>query len=198
MMRVSLPQPILDGKVSVERAICERRSRRNFSSSPLTQQQLSQLLWSAQGIREWGLRTSPSAGATYPIDLYVVVGEVEGLKPGLYRYTPQNHSLALHLDGDLRRDLTLASLSQSFILDAPISIVITADYRRTTRRYGERGKRYVHIEVGHIGENLYLQAEALELGTVAIGAFIDNDVKRILALPENLDPLYIMPFGYPE
>lgn len=198
-MRISLPSPVLDGKVSVERAIAQRRSRRSFTPPSLTQQEVSQLLWSAQGVtsKRNELRASPSAGATFPIEIYGVIRKVEGVSPGVYYYTHRDHSLLLHREGDLKDELAGAALGQEFIKEAPFSIVIAADYMRTTRIYGQdRGRRYVLIEVGHVGENLYLQAEALNLGTVAIGAFIDVEVKRVLNLPENLAPLYIMPFGH--
>lgn len=193
---ISLPQPTSNGKITVEEAIRLRRSSRDFKSTPISLSELSQLLFSAQGITsKEGLLACPSAGATYPLRLYVVAGEVEGINPGVYQYLPKGHTLKPHLYRDIRKDLSRAALSQDFVEDAPLSIVIVADFNRTTSRYGQRGIRYVHMEVGHVGGNLYLQAVSLGLGTVAVGAFMDNDVKRLLALEENLEPLYIMPFG---
>ena len=129
----------------------------------------------------------------YPLEVYLVAGRVKDLKPGVYRYNPQAHSLIKIAEGDKRLDLFSASLSQASIKNAPISLVICAQYERTTRKYGERGKRYVHIEVGHVGQNIYLQAESLGLATVAIGAFVDEAVKKVLNIKE--EPFYIMPVG---
>lgn len=156
--------------------------------------ELGQLLWAAQGITsDWGGRSAPSAGATYPLEIYVVAGNVENLQTGLYQYLPQGHSLKLISNVDLRNQLTAAAFGQHMIKNAPATIVIAADFARTTRRYGNRGIMYVHIEVGHSGQNIYLQAEALDLGTVAIGAFDEKQVKNLLGIKEN--PLYIMPVG---
>ena len=195
---VVLPEPALKGKVSVEEAIKKRRSRRNFKNQPLNKEQISQILWSVQGITRNPFRASPSAGATYPLEIYLVVGEkgVEDLKEGLYHYLPHKHSLELLKEGDLRQPLAEASLRQHFIAEAPVSLIMTAEYARTTGRYLERGKRYVHMEIGHAGQNVYLQAEALGLGTVAVGAFSDASVSRILNLPKKEEPLYIMPVGH--
>ena len=199
---ITLPKPKVTGTVSLEETIKKRRSRRSFLAKPLTLELVSQLLWAAQGITDerTGFRASPSGGACYPLDLYLVVGKngVERLEAGVYHYIVSNHSLEMHLRGDKRRVLALASLGQMFIARAPISIVTTAEYSRITRVYGQRGVRYAHIEVGHVGENLYLQAEALGLGTVAIGAFSDSMVSKYLNLPREHEPLYIMPIGYPK
>lgn len=197
---ISLPQPKTVGLVSVEEALAKRRSIREYSSKAISIEHLSQILWSMQGITEprWGLRTAPSAGATYPLEVYVVIGMngVSSLDAGVYRYEPESHSLRLEVTGDLRDDLSRAALDQVWIKRAPISIVISAVYERTTNRYGERGIRYVHMEVGHAGENLYLEATALDLGCVAVGAFIDEEVHKILHLPEDEEPLYILPVGH--
>lgn len=199
---ITLPKPKIKGTVSLEETIKKRRSRRSFLAKPLALEQVSQLLWAAQGITDerTGFRASPSGGACYPLDLYLVVGKdgVEGLEAGVYHYLVADHSLEIHLIGDKRRALALASLGQMFIAQAPISIVTTCQYSRITGRYGQRGIRYAHIEVGHVGENIYLQAEALGLGTVAIGAFSDGMVAKCLSLPKEQEPLYIMPVGYPK
>ncbi len=194
---IRLPPPRHRGEMSVEEAISRRRSCRDFSPQPLTLAQLAQLLWACQGITDSirGFRAAPSAGATYPFETYVVVGAVEGLKPGLYRYNVRKHALELLRAGDIRAKLARACLSQDFIASAPATIVLAAEYERTTRRYGERGYRYVAMEAGHIGENLHLQCEALGLGTVMVGAFFDNEVKELLGVPE--EPLYVMPVGKP-
>lgn len=194
-----LPIPALKGTVSVEEAIKLRRSVRKYSSEPLTIQEVSQLLWAAQGITDpnTGFRAAPSAGATYPLEVYLIVGKngVTGLEEGVYRYIPHGHKLEQTLKEDVRPKLVLAALGQDFIGKAPINIVITAVYERTTYRYGERGIRYVHMEVGHVGQNLHLQGVALGLGMVMVGAFFDDQVHSILNLPKNQKPLYIIPVG---
>ena len=195
---VQLPQPETDGEVALERAIARRRSRRSFAGEGLSLEQAGQVLWSAQGITDGNFRAAPSAGATYPLELFVVVGEdsVEGLQTGIYNYRPQDHSLEQVLEGDVRGRLARAALNQQFVAQAPMSIVIAADYARTTGRYGERGVRYVHMEVGHAGGNIYLQCEALGLATVAVGAFDDQEVEEITGISGRFDALYIMPVGY--
>lgn len=193
---VKLPPPKLKGNYSLEEVLEKRRSVRQFSNKPIILTELSQLLWAAQGITSPdGLRTAPSAGATYPLEVLVVVGNIEGLSQGVYRYIPEQHSLVIEHKTDKRRELYNASLRQSSILQAPCSIVFTAIYERTTDKYGERGKKYVHMEVGHAAQNVYLQAEALSLHTVVIGAFYDDQVSKILSLKKNEYPLYIMPVG---
>lgn len=193
--KVTLPKPQLKSAVSVEQALNQRRSVRTFASTALGLQQVAQLLWAAQGITaEWGGRTAPSAGATYPLECYLVVGQVTGLKPAVYRYLPVEHSLSAVVPGDKRVPLCKAALGQKWIQDAPVSIVIAADFRRTARRYGDRAGRYVYIEVGHAGQNIHLQCEALGLATVCVGAFDDAGVKNLLAIDE--EPIYIMPVGY--
>jgi SagB-type dehydrogenase family enzyme len=166
-----------------------RRSRRSFQPRALTLKQLSQLLWAAS--------SAPSAGATYPLDIFVVagIGCVQDFEPGVYHYLGEQ-SLGLHAEGDRRVSLAQAALRQEFISNAPISIVVAATYERTTSRYGKRGQQYVHMEAGHVGENVYFQAEALGLGTVAVGAFEDNAVARVIELPSSMLPLYILPVGY--
>ena len=192
---VKLPKPELKGQMSVEEAISSRRSVRDFKREPLSMAQLSQILWAAQGItgRGW-LKAAPSAGALYPLEIYAVVGAVEGLETGVYHYDPNNHSIKREVEGDLRRKLDSAALEQEPVSAAPVDIVFTAIYERTARKYGERATRYVHIEVGHAAQNVYLQAEAMGLGTVMIGAFYDDRVKETLGLKEA-EPLAIMPVG---
>jgi len=193
--KVRLPQPRTKGKMSLEEAIARRRSRRALKDEALTLEQVSQLLWAAQGItdRARGFRAAPSAGATYPLEIYLVVGKVEKLEPGVYHYSPHDHSLTLHKGGDVRKALCRAALGQRFIETAPVTIAIAAVERRTAARYGARAKRYILIEVGHVGQNIYLQAEALNLGTVAVGAYHDEEVQRVLDL--DLPVYYLMPVG---
>lgn len=194
---IMLPEPKLKGDMSVEEAIAKRRSIRYYKDKPLTLEELSQLLWAAQGITEERrkFRAAPSAGATYPFEIYVVVGNVESLKPGIYHYDPFKHSLTLIKEGDYRADLQKAALNQQWVGKAAVDIVLVAFYERTTKYYGERGYRYVYMEAGHIGQNIYLQATALGLGTVAVGAFYDEDVAKILGT--DGDPIYIFPVGVP-
>jgi SagB-type dehydrogenase family enzyme len=179
---IVLPKPSLDGKVSVEKAIQQRRTIRDFRETPLSVQQLAQLLWAAQGITEpkGGKRAVPSGGAQYPLDLYVIVGKngVEGLEEGVYRYRPENHSISSINGKDLRGEIGSASLGQMWMAGSPVMFVITAEYKRITGRYGDRGMRYAQIEVGHVGQNLFLQAEALGLRAGIVGAFNDWSSKR--------------------
>jgi SagB-type dehydrogenase family enzyme len=194
--RVDLPEPRSDGTVSVERSLRERRSLRDYARAPLTLAEVAQLLWSAQGITgRGGLRTAPSAGALYPLESYAVGGEVEGLAPGVYRYEPRHHRLTCAVVGDLRRALAAAALNQDYVHRAPATLVFTAIYERTTGTYGARGERYVHMDLGHAAENVYLQCVSLGLGTVALGAFDDRGVKRLLCLRPEEKPLYLMPVG---
>jgi SagB-type dehydrogenase family enzyme len=195
---IALPKPSFKGEVSLEEVVLKRRSTRVFSSRSVTRSQLSQLLWACQGITGGYYRTVPSAGATYPLEMFVVLGKnaVESLDDGVYRYVPKGHSIERHLPGDLRKDLCSACLGQGFIRRVPLSFVLCAEYSRTTASYGERGVRYVHMEVGHVGQNLALQGEALGLCSVMVGAFRDEDVSRVLNLPFELNPLYVIPVGY--
>ena len=197
--QIYLPLPSQKGIVSLEEAIAGRRSIRGFTPEPISQSQLSQILWAAQGITDtWGrYRTVPSAGATYPLEVFVVCGLncIEEISDGIYHYNIANHSLTLHYKGDVRFELARAALDQEFVYEAPVNIIICALYERTTLRYGNRGERYVHIEVGHAGQNIYLQATTLGLATVAIAAFHDEEVRKVLRLDKPYKPLYIMPVG---
>jgi SagB-type dehydrogenase family enzyme len=197
---VALPTPREEGDVSIEEAIADRRSRRRFGGRELERHELGQLLWAAQGVtdRMTGHRASPSAGARYPLEVYVVVGSpgVEGLEGGVYHYRPRSHELARGRTGDLRSDLRAAALDQEFVDEAAVDVVVCAVDERTTRRYGNRGRlRYVPMEAGHAGQNIYLQAEALGLSTVSVGAFRDQRVRDVLAAPADQRPLYIFPVG---
>lgn len=193
---VKLPEPRHDSDTSVEGALADRRSVRSYEDEPLTLDELGQILWAAQGITSaWGGRTAPSAGALYPLEVFAVVGNVTGVPPGVYRYVPREHGLDLHLEGDWRFELATAAQGQVWMADAPVMLVVVADFERTARKYGARTERYVHIEVGHVCQNVYLQAGALELGTVIVGAFVDEAVRIRLDIAD--DPLAIMPVGRP-
>jgi len=197
---VELLRPETKGKMSLEEAIARRRSVRSFAPKPLTLQQVSQIMWCAQGVTDAdGMkRASPSAGATYPMEIFIAVGEgtVTGLGCGVYQYVPDKHALVRRTDKDVRARVAAAALGQRFLAEAPLDVLMAADYKRTTGRYRERGVRYVHMEAGHIGENIYLQAEALGLGTVAVGAFEDDAVGEAFGLPKGLEAVYMMPVGY--
>ena len=197
---ITLPKPSFKGEISLEEAVLRRKSTRVFSNKTITKDQFSQLLWACQGITRGYYRTVPSAGATYPLEVFVVVGEggVKSVAEGVYRYVPKVQSVIHHLPGDLRSGLCSACLGQGFIRSAPLSFVVCAEYSRTTAGYGDRGVRYVHMEVGHLGQNLALQGEALGLCSVMVGAFRDEDVSRVLNLPLELKPLYVAPIGYSD
>lgn len=197
---VALPQPSIAGKVSVEQAIQQRRTVRNFREIPLSLPQLAQMLWAAQGITDSkGLgRSAPSGGARYPLDVYIVVGKkgVGDLEEGVYHYAPESHSISSVGRKDLRKELAAACLGQMWMAEAPVMFVITAEYKRITGRYGDRGVRYAQIEAGHVGQNIFLQAEALGLGAGIVGAYHDAEVVKAMGIPLEREPLLIMPVGY--
>ncbi|MDH4232532.1 MAG: SagB/ThcOx family dehydrogenase [Nitrospirota bacterium] len=193
---IKLPGPKHDSDTSVEEALLKRRSVRAYAKRALRLEEISQLLWAAQGITDQGgFRTAPSAGALYPLEVYLVSGNVLGLQAGIYRYRPQTHSLERHGTGDRRNQLSDAALGQEAIRNAPAVIVFAGKYKRTTVKYGERGIRYVHLEAGHAAQNVFLEAVSLNLGTVVIGAFHDRKVKKVMEMPESEEPLYILPAG---
>jgi SagB-type dehydrogenase family enzyme len=197
--RISLPVPALKGAVSVEEALKQRRTVRSFASRDLSLTQVSQLLWGADGVSDdRGHRTAPSAGATYPLELYLAVGErgVKDLAPGIYRYLTPEHALELVAPGEARPAIARASLNQTWMAQAPVLVVIAAQYRRCTQRYGERGVMYTHMEAGEVGQNVFLQAEALGLGAGIVGAFSDAALAQVLKLPPDIVPLLVMPVGY--
>lgn len=193
---IQLPEPMSAGEKSVEEALRKRQSIRDFTRTPLTLPELSQLLWAAQGLSGFGRRrTVPSAGGIYPLRVRVAVGDVTGLSPGIYAYNPHKHELIRTERGDKRLPLHQASLGQKAVKSAPASIVISAFYKHTMIKYGERGYRYVNMEAGHAAQNVSLQAVSLNLGAVVIGAFHDMEVKAILNLAEQEEPVYIIPVG---
>jgi SagB-type dehydrogenase family enzyme len=195
--RLQLPAPRFESDISLEKSLLERRSVRTYRNEPLTLAEAGQLLWAAQGITEAsrGLRTAPSAGALYPMEAFLVVRNGAGLSPGVYRYLPRSHELESVQAGDQSGALAGAALGQASIREAPAVIVLAGVYARTRGRYGDRTERYVHMEAGHVGQNIALQAVALGLGTVMIGAFQDQEVARVLGMAPDEDPLYIIPVG---
>ena len=188
---ITLAKPNLSSSMPLERAIAARRSHRNLLGQPLSLEQIGQLLWSGQGLASGGkYRTAPSAGATYPLELYAVTNKA------LYHYLPDKHALDELSQNDLRGELCSAAWGQSFVKVAPLTIVIAADFSRTTDYYRKRGIRYVYIEAGHVAQNIYLQGESLGLGSVSVGAFDDAAVSKVLSLPDNLLPVYMVTTGY--
>ncbi len=193
---IELPEPRHDSAISIEQSLLHRRSTRSYTEEAVTLQEVSQLLWAAQGITDpKGFRTAPSAGALYPLEVYVAAGNVQNLTTAVYKYAPDKHMLVRVADGDKRAELADAALSQRCVKEGAVVLVITAVYDRTTVKYGNRGIRYVHIEAGHAAQNVCLQATALGLGIVTVGAFHDEEVTSLLNLPEDEQPLYIIPAG---
>lgn len=190
----TLPAPKLNGAVSLEDAIARRRSVRSFAKRALLAGELGQLAWAAQGITDPrnGFRAVPSAGALYPLEVYFVTPEAA------YHYVPDGHRFETHRRGDLRAALAEAALGQPCVREAAVNVVITAVFARTTGKYGPRGRMYVHMEAGHVGQNVLLQAVALGLGGVPVGAFRDEQVATTLALPADHAPLYILAIGRPR
>lgn len=195
---IELPKPKTDGKVSIENALSVRRSVRKYQDVPATLEEVSQILWSAQGVTGTTggiqLRTCPSAGATYPLEVYLVAGNVKGLEAGIYKYLPSSNKLQEILTGDKRAELSKACYGQVWVKKAPFSIVFCAVYERT-KKYGDKAPMFVHMEMGHASQNVYLQAVSLNMGTVAIGALTPDEVKKVLKINNNEVPLYAMPLG---
>lgn len=192
---IHLPAPV-EHSISLEKAIKERRSIRKYQPGKISLQDLSQLLWSAQGVTsKEGFRTAPSAGAIYPIKIYLVASDVNELISGIYRYIPKTHSLILVSTGDKRKLVAKAALQQDAVKNAAIDIVITGSFEKTEAKYGVRGKMYVYMEAGHIAQNIALESVPLKLGAVTIGAFNDLEVANILNLPQDITPLYIIAVG---
>ena len=195
MTEIVLPAPRLDGPMSLEAAIAARRSVRAYQPDALSLEEIGQLLWAAQGItgdRPFK-RAAPSAGGRCPLEFYVCRND------GVWHYLPEGHRLELHLGGDVRPALVDAAWGQKFLAQAPVVFAVSAIFARTTSRYGERGRlRYVPMDAGHAAQNLLLQAVALGLASVPVGAFDDTAVARVLRLPGDQEPLYLLPVGRPR
>ena len=188
---IQLPEPASDGGMSVEAALAKRESVRHFTSVPLTLSLLSQILWAAQGItRNWGGRTAPSAGALYPLELYLA------LLDGFFHYIPRNHQLMHISESNFIEDLAAVALGQQCIRESSAVVVIAAVYKRIEQKYGRRGERYVKVEAGHAAQNILLQAVSQGIGAVPVGAFNDEDVRKVLSLPSDHEPLYLIPLGH--
>lgn len=199
---IFLPKPSYKSNISFEETIYKWKATRRFKNQPLTLQQLSQLLWSCGGLTVDGVssatRVYPSAGAIYPLEIYVVCGNVKDLQNGVYKYNYKEHSLELIKQGDFRNELTKFAHNQFFISQAPVSFIWSAKLDKTSR-YGSRGReKYINIDLGHSAQNLTIQATSLGLGTVQVGSYSEKDVKTLLNLPEDETPFYIMPVGYPQ
>lgn len=193
---ITLPAAKFDERFPLVKAIKSRRSVRRYKNEALSLEQISQLLWAAQGITSKdGLRAAPSAGALYPMELYVVVGKVDVLSPGIYKYNCKSHTLSLLESGDKRSELSSASLRQDAVANGMINIVICGVFERTRAKYGSRAKRYVFMEAGHVAQNIYLLGTSLGLGTVVVGAFDDESVKKVIKAQPEEHPLYVMPVG---
>jgi SagB-type dehydrogenase family enzyme len=194
-----LPAPVAGNDNPLNLILQQRRTHREFAPQPLSLTQAAQLLWAAQGVtsRE-GYRTAPSAGALYPLELHLVAAQIEGLPAGSYRYDAVRHNLRLEKTGDLRQAIVSAALYQDWMEQAPAIIVVSTVNERTTRKYGSRGVRYVHMEVGHASQNLLLQAVSLGLAAATVGAFDDDRLHQLLGLADEERPLVIHPVGYPR
>lgn len=196
---VALPAPAKDGTVALERALSTRRSVREFAGAPISINDVGQLLWAAQGITSGsGRRTAPSAGALYPLELYVIAGAVDGLEPGVYRYDVPRHSLDRVVAGDQRAELSRAARGQESIARAAVTVVIAAVHSRTSTKYGTRAERYCAIEAGCASQNLALQAANRGLGSVVVGAFDDARVREVASMRADEMPLILMPVGKPK
>lgn len=188
---IDLPPPT-PGVARLDDALATRRSIRQLTGEPLSETELSHLLWSMQGMTPAGNRTAPSAGATYPIEVYVLTAG------GVLRYRSATHDLEIVSAQDARSMLHGQAAGQDSVRDAAAIFVITGVVERTAAKYGERAVRYVHLEVGHVAQNLMLEATALGLGTVPVGSFDDDAVARVLELPVDHVPLYLFPVGRPN
>ncbi|MBU0629858.1 MAG: SagB/ThcOx family dehydrogenase [Candidatus Margulisbacteria bacterium] len=191
---IKLPEPKIIGKMPLEEAVFRRRSWRSFHPNDLTLDQISQLLWAGQGItdKSWGFRAAPSSGSLYPLNLYIAK------KDGVFEYVPDGNKLVEISKEDKRGSIVRASLGQQFIGEAPCVIIICGNFRITQAKFGQRSYRYINMEVGHAAENILLQAVALGLGAVPVGAFWDDVIAKLLDLPDTRDPFYLIPVGYPK
>ncbi len=201
---IALPEPSHTSETSIEEALLNRRSVRQFTDESLSVNEVSQLLWAAYGVTKryapkklrGGMKTAPSAGALYPLELYLAAWNVQGLDPGIYIYEPDGHMLYPVKEGDFHEELGTACLDQDWVTNAPASIIWSAVYERTTSKYGSRGRaRYVPMDLGHSAENVYLQVQSMGMGTVAIGAFDDLQLQILTGMTREEEPLYVMPLG---
>ncbi|MGA9048979.1 MAG: SagB/ThcOx family dehydrogenase [Dehalococcoidia bacterium] len=191
---IKLPSAKLKGKISVEEALHARRSTREYSATALKLEDVAQLLWAAQGITAAkGLRTAPSPIAVYLVQAYLVAGNVDGLKPGVYSYKPQDHSLELVKSGALESQL--AGLGQQVFGAAPTLVVIASVDDKASKTFGDFAVRASSLEIGHVAENVALQATAMGLGLVTASGFDNGKAREILGLPASETPVYLIPVG---
>ena len=195
---IALPEPARSGDTSVEEALQRRRSIRAYTPEPLPLDVVAQLAWAAQGVTDsaTGFRAAPSAGATFPLEIDLLIHGTPGLEDGVYRYLPSEHALQQRISGDQRHAVHEAALRQPAILSAPLVMVIASVTERTAARYGARAERYVHMEAGHAAQNVSLQGVALNVGSVVIGAFDDAALAAALDLDPREEPLYVVPLGF--
>lgn len=191
--QIELPLPETSGGMPLHEALFRRRSYREFSRRMLTRQQISQLCWSAQGVTDQeGFRTAPSAGAIYPSVLFLATTEA------LFEYSPERHALQMRLRADVRKRLQAAALDQECVGEAPTCLIVSMNEKYLTRKYGERAARYCALEAGHIAQNVLLEATAMGLVGVPVGAFDDRRVSAVLELRDELAPVYLLPIGHPR
>ena len=194
--KMKLPEPKLEGSTSLEEVLSLRRSIREYREAEISVEQVSQLLWSAYGITSGeGYRTAPSAMALYPLEIDLVAGAVTDLPAGVYRYSPIDHSLKISKEGNLIQELAGTTFDQAFVGQGAAVVVFSAVYERTAAKFGDQGAKMAHLDLGHSAQNLHLQATALGIGTVVVGAFRPDEVSQLLGLPGNEEPLYLMPLG---
>lgn len=193
---IPLPAPLTDSGMPLTQAVSQRRSVRAYGPGDLSLAQVSQLLWAAQGITSQdGLRSAPSAGALFPLEIHLAIGAVKDVNSGIYHYHPAQHCLQRIHAADVRAALSAAAFNQSWLRDAAAVLALSAVYDLTIDKYGQRGVRYVHMEVGHVAQNVLLQATALGLHSVIVGAFDDSEVQQTLTLPADCAPLCLIPLG---
>jgi SagB-type dehydrogenase family enzyme len=194
---VPLPEPDLAGSVSLEETLLRRRSVRSFAPDPLPLATIGQLAWSAQGVTDpsTGYRTAPSAGGTLPIEVDLIVRGMPGLTAGVYRYLPTAHALRRRLDGDPREEVVAATMGQAFLLEPPVVMALSSVAERTAPRFGAFTERLIDMEVGHVGQNVSLQAVALGLATVVVAAIREPEMAAALHLAPGERPIYLLPLG---
>ena len=198
MKRIHLTEELAYNGLTVEKAIANRRSQRDFRGETISLAELSHLLYYSSGVtdKRQGLRAAPSAGATYPIEVCAVVNNVEGLAKGIYHYLIASHELELVREGDFRNEMSRAALGERMFKQANIIFALSAIFQRTQLRYRERAQRYILFEAGHIAQNTYLLATSMKLGACAIGAFHDDEFNRLLGLDgKNESVLYLIALG---
>ncbi len=196
---MNLPEPRCAGGMPLAQTLAERRSVRVYAKTPITLADAAQLLWSAAGTTSpEGFRTTPSAGATFPLETYLIAGAVDGLAAGVYRYDPATHGLNRTAEGDIRGELAAACMNQACVATCAAAILFGAVFERTTAKYGDMGRDFVLLEAGHAAQNVSLQAVALGLGAVAIGALDEPRLKSLAAMGDNEKAIYMMVFGKPN